>query len=258
MFPTSGYKERTQPFWVQLGDLILIQLANWRWSWRGALLTGLVAPLLSTAALGLFARDSGEVALAYILTGNMVMSLLFGTFDRVAAHFAYMRAVGRLDFFATLPIYRSALIVATVIAFLALALPSLILTLAFGTLILDLPLAISPWLLVVVPLIGTSLCGLGALIGLSMETPENVGNISSLITFVLVGLGPVIIPLDRLPPIIGTISYLSPATYAASALRQTVLGLSDRIPLGVDLLVLASLLIVSLWAVGRKLDWRQG
>ncbi len=246
-----SYGERTQPFLVQLGDLILIQLANWRWSWRGALLTGLVVPLLTTAALGVFAADSGEVALAYILTGNMVMSLLFGTFDRVAGHFAYMRAVGRLDFFATLPIYRSTLIVATVIAFL-------VLTLALGALILDLPLALSPWLLVAVPMIGMSLCGLGALIGLSMETPENVGNVSSLITFVLVGLGPVIIPLDRLPPVVQTISYLSPATYAASALRQTVLGLSDRIPLGVDLLALAGLLVVSLWAVGRKLDWRRG
>ena len=246
-----SYGERTQPFIVQLGDLILIQLANWRWSWRGALLTGLVVPLLTTAALGVFAADSGEVALAYILTGNMVMSLLFGTFDRVAGHFAYMRAVGRLDFFATLPIYRSTLIVATVIAFL-------VLTLALGALILDLPLALSPWLLVAEPMIGMSLCGLGALIGLSMETPENVGNVSSLITFVLVGLGPVIIPLDRLPPVVQTISYLSPATYAASALRQTVLGLSDRIPLGVDLLALAGLLVVSLWAVGRKLDWRRG
>jgi ABC-2 type transport system permease protein len=70
----------------------------------------------------------------------------------------------------------------------------------------------------------------------------------------LVGFGPVIIPLERLPRLIQTLSYLSPATYAASALRQTVLDMPDRIPLGVDLLVLAGLLIGSLWLVGQRMD----
>lgn len=248
---------RAQPFAVQLLDLILIQLANWRWSWRGLVLTSLIAPLLSTAAFSVFVRDSADV-LAYILTGNMVMSLLFGTFDRVATHFAYMRIVGRLDYFATLPIYRVTLILATVSAFLVLSLPAVLLTLLAGALILDLSLALSPWIVVVLPLTGTALCGLGALIGVTMRSPEEVGNLSTLLTFVLIGFGPVIIPLDRLPRLIQTLSYLSPATYAASALRQTVLGMSDRIPLGVDLLVLAGLLIGSLWLVGQRMDWRRG
>jgi ABC-2 type transport system permease protein len=97
-----------------------------------------------------------------------------------------------------------------------------------------------------------------ALIGVAVRSPEEVGNLSTLLTFVLVGFGPVIIPLDRLPSLIQTLSYLSPATYAASALRQTVLGMPDRIPLAVDVLVLAGLLIGSLWLVGQRMDWRQG
>jgi len=248
---------RAQPPLSQLLDLTLIQLANWRWSWRGLVLTSLIAPLLSTAAFSVFVHDSADV-LAYILTGNMVMSLLFGTFDRVSTHFAYMRLVGRLDFFATLPIYRAALVLATVSAFLVLSLPAVLLTLLLGALILDLSLAISPWIVVALPLTGTALCGLGALIGVAVRSPEEVGNLSTLLTFVLVGFGPVIIPLDRLPPLIQTLSYLSPATYAASALRQTLLKMPDRIPLGVDLLVLAGLLIGSLWLVGQRMDWRRG
>jgi hypothetical protein len=43
-----------------------------------------------------------------------------------------MRAVGRLDYFATLPIYRSALILATVLAFLIMSLPSVAMTLILG------------------------------------------------------------------------------------------------------------------------------
>ncbi|MBI5958328.1 MAG: ABC transporter permease [Chloroflexi bacterium] len=248
---------RTQPFVTQLFDLTLIQLANWRWSWRGMLITSLVAPLFGIAGLSVFARDTDPGTLGYILTGNMVMSLLFGTFDKVAAHFAYMRIVGRLAFFATLPIYRAVLILATVLAFLVLALPAALITLLSGMLILNISLHPSPWLIVTIPLIGVTMCGLGALIGIIVRTPEEVGNLSALITFLLVGFGPVILPLDRWPSIIRTLSYLSPATYAASALRQTILGMPDRIPLGIDLIVLTALWGGSLWIVGRRMDWRQ-
>jgi ABC-2 type transport system permease protein len=246
-----------QPFPVQLLDMTLVQLANWRWSWRASLLTSVIAPVLSTAALGVFAAGRGPDVLAYILTGNLVMSLLFGTFDRVATHFAYMRMVGRLDYFATLPIYRATLILATVFAFLVLALPAFLITLIAGALFLDLHLALSPWLLVAIPLIGTALCGLGALIGIVVRSPEEVGSLSTLITFLLVGFGPVVIPPEHLPGIVLRLGYLSPATYAASALRQTVLGMADRIPLGVDLVVLAGFLAISLWLVGQRMDWRQ-
>ncbi len=115
-----------QPFAVQLLNLTLIQLANWRWSWRGMLITAVVAPVLTTLGLSAFVAHSDTETLAYILSGNLVMSLLFGTLNNVAGHFSYMRIVGRMDFFATLPIYRVTLIIATVFAFLVLALPSTI------------------------------------------------------------------------------------------------------------------------------------
>lgn len=248
---------RTQSFLVQLIDLTLIQLANWRWSWRSTLLTSLAAPLMSTAALGFFASNSGSDTLGYILTGNMVMSLLFGTFDKVAGHFAYMRLVGRLTFFATLPIYRTTLVLATVCAFLMLALPTALVTLLAGSLILDMQLDISPWLIVVLPLIGMPMCGLGALIGIVVNPPEQAGSFSTLITFLLVGSGPVVFPRERLPEFVQTLSFLSPATYAASALRQTVLNMPDQIPLAADLAALAGFLLASLWIVSHTMDWRQ-
>lgn len=246
-----------QPFAVQLIDLTLMQFTNWRWSWRGMVVTGLIAPVLMTAMLGVFAADNGQTSLGYVLTGNIVLSLLFSTMGSVSSNFAFMRAVGRLDYFATLPIYRSALILATVLAFLAMSLPSVAMTLILGTLILNVPLALSPWIVVVVPLISISLSGLGALIGLIGRAPEEVGSIQLLITAVLLGLGPVLIPADRLPEAIRQISLLSPATYAASALRQAVLGWTDRIPLVVDLIVLAALSAGLLWLVGQRMDWRQ-
>lgn len=245
-----------QPFAVQLVDLTLIQLTNWRWTWRTQLITGVLAPLLSALALGTFAQSSGPVALGYVLTGSVVVSLLFSSMDKVSSHFAYMRLVGRLDYYAALPVHRVALILATALAFLVISLPPVLVTLAAAALILQVPLVLSPWLVVVIPLASLCLCGLGALIGVVGRTPEEVGSLSMTLTFVLLGLGPVVVPPDRLPPIVDTISLLSPARYAAAALRETVVGLPDRFPLGVNMAVLLVVMLGLLWLAGRKVDWR--
>jgi ABC-2 type transport system permease protein len=245
-----------QPFAVQLVDLTLLQLTNWRWSWRSLLLTGALAPIFTILALGVFARNNGPTALGYVLAGNIVISLLFSTMGQVSGHFAFMRAVGRLEFFATLPIHRTALILATLASFFVLAIPSTLITIAFGAAFLEVPLQISPLALFVIPLISVSLSGLGALIGLIGRTPEETGSLNLVATFVLSALGPVIIPPESLPPIMNTIGLLSPATYAASALRQVMLGWPDRLPLALDVVVLVAITLGFLWLVGRKLDWR--
>lgn len=245
-----------QPFHIQLIDLVAIQLTNWRWSWRSSLIVSLIFPLFSIAALGTFAADSGPRALAYVLTGNIVFTLLMEGVGKVSSNFVFMRVNGTLDYFATLPIARSALIIATVTAFLLLSLPAALATLVVGALVLQVPLQISPWIVVVIPLISVSLCGLGALIGLLGRTPEEVNSVSLLTSLVLFGFGPVLIPLERLPAIMNVLSLLSPATYAASALRQVVLGQADRLPLALDIAVLALIAAGLLWAVNTRLDWR--
>ncbi len=81
-----------------------MELTNWRWSWRSLLITATLSPLVSVLGLGVFARDSGPDALLYVLTGNVVISLMFGNLGNVESHFAFMRARGVLDYMATLPI----------------------------------------------------------------------------------------------------------------------------------------------------------
>lgn len=247
---------RGQPFLVQLGDLLLIQLANWRWSWRGTLITGIITPLVGMLALGVFARDAGPEALAYILSGNLVMALTFENLNKLANHFAFMRLMGGFTYFATLPIARPALLLATLGAFMLLSLPALVVMLVAGTLVLGVPLAPSPLLLVVIPVAAIPLAALGALIGSSVRRPEETGTVSLLVTLTLVGMGPVLVPPARLPAFFQTLGSLSPATYAASAVRQTLLGpVTPRLAL--DLGVLAILTIVLLWLLSRKMDWRQ-
>ena len=249
--------KRSQPrFLVQLADLFLIELTNWRWSWRSMVLLGTIAPLGSMVALSVFARDAGPEALAYILTGNVVLALMFENQDKVQSHFVFMRFRGTLDYFATLPIQKYALILAIVASFFLLSLPSLAVTILLGSCLLDIPITFNPVILVVIPLCATSMAGIGALIGSAARTPQESGSLSLLVTLLMVGLGPVIIPPDRLPAIMLLLGRLSPATYAASALRQTLLGplTGQIVP---DLAVLVGFTLVTFWLVGRKMDWRQ-
>lgn len=248
---------RTRPgALAQITDLFLIELSSYRWAWQSMIVTGILGPVFFIVALSFFARDQGQTALGFILTGNLMMSLMFEIFNRVAAHFGFIRFAGMLDYFATLPIRRSNLLLAVVLAFLVLSLPALIVTLLFGTLFLELSLHIHPLFFLAVPAIAVPLSGLGAFIGVTVRNPEQTSSISTLLTLVMLGLGPVLVPPEQLPPFLLKLGWFSPATYAASALRQTLLGpVTGRIIL--DFAVLLALSLVSLWLVNHTMDWRQ-
>ncbi len=241
---------------VQLVDLFLMELTNWRWSWRPMILTGTLAPLLSIVALGVFGRAAGVRTLTFILTGNAVISLMFGNLDRLQSRFSFMRRTGTLDYYATLPVHKAVLILAVVASLVLLSLPALLATVLAGSLLLGLPLRPNLSVLLVVPLAALSLAGIGALIGVSVQRPEEGGSLALLVTMALSALGPVIVPPERLPAMMLTLGWLSPATYAASAMRQALLGpVTSRMIL--DLAALAAFAAGTLWLVGRRMDWRQ-
>jgi len=163
--------------------------------------------------------------------------------------------MGSLDYDATLPIHTYVLVLAAVLSFLLLSLPSLVVTTLCGWLALHIPLSPHPLLLLVSPLCAIPLSGIGALIGSVARRPEEAGSLSLLFTLLLVGLGPAVIPPDRLPGFTVTLGRLSPATYAASALRQTLLGpLTGQIVVDVAVLALAGVIVFGL--VVRLMDWR--
>lgn len=253
---TIQHKRKPPSLLVQLGDAFLIELTNWRWSWPFLLVTGMVAPVISIIALGVFAQNANKETLAYILTGNVVLSLIFGNLNTVQNHFTHMKVVGTWDYFATLNVRRYILVIAALFSFLLLSLPALIVTILFGSLYLGIPLSLNPLVCLVVPFSALSLAGIGALIGIMAHTPQEANNISLCLTLLLFGIGPVLIPASRLPRYMIIVGYFSPTTYAASALRQVLLGpLTPRILL--DLAVLLVLSLATLWLVGYKMDWRK-
>ena len=243
------------PLHLQFWDLFLIELSNWRWGWRNLALTGTVLPMFGILLLGSFARELGASALSFVLVGNLVMALLFEHMGKLISHFAYLKTAGSLDYFATLPIRKAVLILAASSAFFILFLPSLFVVLLGGAWILELELHIHQLALIVIPLCALPLAGIGALIGVSFRTPEEASAVGRLLTILMLTIGPVLIPPERLPDWLVWIGFLSPATYAASALRQVILGpLSSRLLL--DTTVLSGSILISFWMVDRKMDWR--
>ncbi len=247
---------RKPPSWgVQLWDLFLIQLSNYRWSWRRMAITGMLLPTANIIMLGLFARDSGATTLSYILIGNIALSLMFENMGKVSSNFAYMKMVGTITYFATLPIHRYALVVATLGAFGLLSMPALIVTILFGSFYLHVPLAPHPLLLLVIPLTMLPLASLGALIGNATRHPDEANGLNLVVTFTLLALGPVLIPPDHLPLFLHTLGRFSPATYAASAIRQTLLGpITSQLLWDLGMLLLFTVLMA--YVVGRRLEWR--
>lgn len=245
-----------QPLLVQLGDLLLVELTNWRWSWRMMLLLGMVTPLGTLAALKILLREPRPVDLAYALAGNVVLSLMFENQNRVGGHFVYMRDHGTLDYFGSLPVRRPVVVLAVVGAFLLLSLPAVVVIVLGGSLLMGIDLQVSPLVLLVVPVCALSLAGIGAVVGLAARNSQEATSLGLLVTIVLAGLGAVMVPPDRLPGWLVALGRLSPATHAGSAFRQVLFG-PVTAALAVDLAILALFAIGTTWLAGRQLDWRR-
>ncbi|MCE2471943.1 MAG: ABC transporter permease [Anaerolineae bacterium] len=250
-------RSKAHSYPVQLVDLVLIELSNWRWSWRSIVVVSALVPLFSMVGLSVYARDLGSEALHTVFSGSLVMSLMFGNLGNIQSHLVFMRFQGTLEYFATLPIHKHTLMLAIIIAFFLLSFPALLTLLIIGSALLEISLAPHPLLLLVIPLCVLPMSAVGALIGVSVRNPQEGGSLSVLTTFLLAGLGPVLFPAERLPGLLNHIGVINPAARAASALRQTLIGpRSEQIAL--DLTILFGFTLCIFYVVGKKLDWRAG
>jgi len=235
---------------TQISNLLLVQLFNWRWSWRGMVVLGIVAPALSIVILSRLVGERSDDFLSALLMGNLVLVLTFQNQSKVASHFAYMRITNTLNFFIGLPIRQGVLIVATALSFFVLSFPALLATSLLGARLLGIPLHPSPLLIAIAPLSATALAGIGAVVGTVTRSFEESGSLSLLVSLLLLAAGPVIVPANQLPAAVVELGKLNPATYVASALKQGLVG-PVTAQLAIDLTVLTAAAIVSLILADR-------
>ena len=212
---------------------------------RGPLL--FVATLQSVGILLLLRGviDTGDAATAQqVVAGSTVLVVAFVALNLLAQRFGALRGDGGLDHYAALPVPAAAVVLGTVATYATFTVPGAVLTAAIGCLLYGLPLTHLWVLLLVLPLAGASLAGIGALLGLLAPRPELATVAGQLGMSVVLFLG--IVPAERMPLVLQGVRAVLPSSYAADALAR---ALGPRVELGLllaDLAVCAVAAVVSL------------
>jgi ABC-2 type transport system permease protein len=230
------------------------QLSRVRWS-RMPLL--FVATFQSVGIMLLLRGvvDSGS-ALTHqsVVAGSTVLVVAFVALNLLAQQLGQLRASRALDYYATLPVPPTAVVLGIAAAYASFTVPGAVVTAVGGALLYGLPLGGLWVLLLVLPLAGAALAGLGAVFGLLAPRPELATLAGQLGMSAVLFLG--IVPPDRLPDPLVAVRAAAPSSYAVDALAAALAGRPDWGSVTVDLLVCAvtgtAALAAGAWAFRRS------
>lgn len=242
-------------FWrnyIHLSAVIILEFRQW--------LTMIlsISVLLNLGMVFAFSFISGsrEPELGrYFVSGAAVMSLVTLGVMMVAQDMAQSRRNGAILYYASLPISKTAFILAVVTGNGMAAIPGMIITLLVGSWYFGFSVALNPLMLAVVPLSAVSLAGVGAAIGLGIPNWRVAGLVAQATMFFIMFFAPVMIPLERLPAVLQYTGMVLPPTYAAQAFRAALQPEITAMLLR-DIAILAVFGLGSLAIVARTLKWR--
>jgi len=224
------------------------------WIWSSCF--SFLMPLAMVFGLARIGRGLTDAeSLVYIVSGSAVFAVTTEGLLMIAQRIGLMRDNGSLIYYASLPISKIAFIVSIMSARLGLILPGLVTPIVAGRLLYDAPLALSPWVLLLLPLTSASLSGVGLAVGLSIRSLDMIILVSNLVLFVVLLAAPVMIPASSLPLPLQALGYLMPPTYAADALRRALTGQIDA-RFYLDIGVLVAVTACSLQWISSRLSWR--
>lgn len=235
--------------------LLWTQLFTLRIGWFWYLVMMSLQPLTLLLFIRFLLGPSDKSVVLYLITGNIVLSLSLSSMLSLGQDLGWLKDDHAFDYYATLPIPKSALILAIVTRSALFALPSIAIILILGIWFFDISLAPHPLVLIVLLLGSYSLSGLGAIIGFYSPSGRVANLLTQIIQPMIVFLSPVFVPVDRLPRILQFTSNLMPTTYIAQALRDSLLG-GVSASTWSSILVITAVTIVSFVFVEKGLDWR--
>jgi ABC-2 type transport system permease protein len=155
------------------------------------------------------------------------------------------------------PLPRWTLVGSNVVVRLVIAAAQTVLILGIGFVLLDVEI-IGNWLAIAafVALGALTFVSIGYVIASFARTEEAANGITSVVQFPLMFLSGIFFPLEIMPDWLRGVATFMPLTYLGDALRQTMVGGSAFAPLGVDGLVLAGWLAVTLLISARFFRWQ--
>lgn len=199
-----------------------------------------------------------DIGVQSVVAGSTVLVVAFVALNLLAQRLGALRAQGALDRYAVLPVAPSAVVLGTATAFALFTLPGAVVTGIVGCALFQLPAAHLWVLVLVLPLAGASLAGIGALIGLLAPRAELATVLGQLGMSLVIFIG--VIPRDRLPEAVRALRAIVPAAYAVDALGDALRPHVDWAGVAGDLGVCAAVGLVSLmlggWAFRRAVRAR--
>jgi ABC-2 type transport system permease protein len=227
--------------------LVWMQLARVRTAWRPYLIVSSAMPL-GIAVLLRAVMDEGQIARfgQQIVAGSAVLAIAMTAIVMLAQRVAALKETGALDYYATLPVSRAAVVGSVLVSFAVFSLPGTVIVVSLGALLFDLSLA-ALWTVVPVWLLGSfALAGVGVAIGFAAPDEQLAGMYSNLAMMAVLFLG--ILPVAKLPGWLSPLRAILPSTYAVNALKP---GLDGALGAGQawDLFVLVIFGTLSFWAV---------
>lgn len=231
--------------------LLSMQLARLRTAWRPYLIVSSAMPLgIALLMRAIMNREQIATFGEQIVAGCAVLAIAMTAIVMLAQRVAALKETGGLDFYATLPVSRAALILSVLVSFAVFALPGMLIVLAGGAALFDLSMA-ALWSALPVWLAGSiALAGIGVALGFVAPDEQLAGMYSNLAMMGVLFLG--ILPPDKLPDLLDPVRAVLPSTYAVDALKP---GLSGTIAASQvwDITVLLAFGALSFWAIAGPL-----
>jgi len=232
------------------GNLLELRM-SWTWYLAFASFDAVMFLIFMWLVIGRGNPDS----ILFVITGSLTQSLTMSGMLSLGQDIGRMKEYAVFDYYATLPISKTSFIMALVGSSLLRTLPSMILCLAFATVVLNVPIRPNVLLPITALLGGFSLVGIGAVIGFYSKTGRIASYATQIVSPILTYLAPVFYPAESLPRFLQITSRFVPTTYVARLLRAGLSGgqISSNYP---DLAVLALFTWLSIGLVFPRLDWR--
>ena len=170
---------------------------------------------------GVVHAGDGEAARS-VVAGSSVLVVAFVALNLLAQYFGQLRASGGLDHYATLPVPPASVVLGTAAAYASFTVPGTLVTAVTGCVLFHLT-ASGLWvLLLVIPLAGAALSGLGAALGLLAPRQEIATLLGQLGMSAALLLG--VLPPSHMPAPIGWVRDVLPSTYGVEAFARTLGG----------------------------------
>jgi ABC-2 type transport system permease protein len=232
------------PQYLTLVKLQLQMLRNFIWFIglvQAAFIVGFVY------GFGYFIPGISETGALYITTGAAANAIVTVALVGLPQYVSEAKAMGRFEYFLTLPISRELYILAIATTVVVNALPGVVLALLLGSLNYGLTLEVSPWVIVVVPLAIASMAGFGVAIAVLSPHQQLTNAITQLLIFYVILFAPIMMPESQLPVFFRAMADFFPTTYVADAVRATLTDLEGT-NLARSLFMMAAFALLSLAA----------